>query len=88
MTFAKRVEQVKPHLAKLGFTVVHSEDVKRAEKCYKRNLKNPGDCEGDDALLFGLAIGESLIGQRAGWIPEVQRIGCSIADYMSLNGVA
>lgn len=88
MTFAKRVEQVKPHLAKLGFAVFHPEDCKRAEKCYKRNLKHPGDCEGDDTLLFGLAIGESLIGQRAGWIPEVQRIGCSIADYMEVNGVA
>lgn len=88
MIFAKRVEQVKPHLAKLGYPVFQGNDVKRAESAYKRNLKSPGDCEGDDRLLFGLAIGESLIGQRAGWIPEVQKIGCSIADYMELNGVA
>lgn len=88
MTFAKRVEQVKPHLAEIGYAVFQGNDVKRAERAYKRNLKNPGDCEGDDRLLFGLAVGESLIGQRAGWIPEVQRIGCSIADFMDTNGIA
>ena len=53
--------------------------MRRARYAYRRNLSDPGDCKDDLPLLAGLAVAEAMIGRRAGWIPEVQRIGCLIA---------
>lgn len=47
---------------------------------YRRLLSDPGDCEGDTALLVGSALAEAYIGKGPGWIPEVQKLGCEIAD--------
>lgn len=51
----------------------------RARRAFARNLAEPGDCAGNLPLLAGLAVAEAEIGRVAGWIPEVQRIGCAIA---------
>lgn len=53
--------------------------LQRARRAYKRNLDEPGDCQGDIPLLAGLAIAQAEVGLRPGWIPEVQRIGVEIA---------
>jgi hypothetical protein len=53
--------------------------LQRARRAYKRNLEDPGDCDGDIPLLAGLAIAQADVGMRPGWIPEVQRIGVAIA---------
>ena len=58
---------------------------RRSAAAYARNLAEPGDCSGDDAMLRGLAIAESYIGRRAGWIPETQKLGVEFADYVSVN---
>jgi hypothetical protein len=54
--------------------------LRRARRALKRAIADPGDCRGDAALLVGLAIAEAHIGRSAGWIPEVQALGCKIAD--------
>lgn len=41
--------------------------------------RNPGDCEGDEGLLAGLAIAQCVISQGPGYIPVVQRLACDIA---------
>jgi hypothetical protein len=56
--------------------------VGRAEKAHRRNLRDPGDCEGDEFLLLGLSIAEADIGQGTGWIPEVQRVGVEYAKIL------
>jgi hypothetical protein len=53
-----------------------------AEKAYRRNLRNPGDCEGDTAVLLGLSIAEAHIGTGPGWIPEVQLPGVAYAEIL------
>ncbi len=66
--------------AKAG--LVHTPDknaLQRARRAFKRNLQEPGDCEGDIPMLAGLAIAQAEVGLRPGWIPEVQRIGVAIA---------
>ena len=66
--------------AKAG--LVHTPDknaLQRARRAYKRNLQEPGDCQGDIPMLAGLAIAQAEVGLRPGWIPEVQRIGVAIA---------
>jgi hypothetical protein len=54
----------------------------RARRAYRRNLADPGDCKGDEKLLAALAVAEAEIGKRAGWIPEVQKMACSLADKL------
>lgn len=54
--------------------------IRRAQRNFRRNLAEPGDCKGDIALLAGLAIAEVAIGRGEGWIPEVQRVGVKIAE--------
>ena len=56
--------------------------VDRAQKAYRRNLRNPGDCEGDTAVLLGLSIAEAHIGTGPGWIPEVQLHGVAYAEIL------
>lgn len=56
--------------------------LQRARRAFKRNQEEPGDCNGDIALLAGLAIAQAEVGVRPGWIPEVQRIGCEIAKMI------
>jgi hypothetical protein len=56
--------------------------VARAKKAYIRNKKNPGDCEGDTAVLLGLSIAEAHIGTGLGWIPEVQLHGVAYAEIL------
>lgn len=53
----------------------------RANRALRKNLAEPGDVGGDDLhLLIGLALAQAEIGMRPGWIPEVQKLGCEIAD--------
>lgn len=56
-----------------------AKDIQRAQRAYKRNQQEPGDCRGNEKLLAALAIAEAEVGQGVGWIPETQRIGCEIA---------
>lgn len=56
---------------------------RRAQAAFRRNLTEPGDCRGDFPLLAGLAIAEAIVGRGAGWIPEVQRIGCNLAKHIT-----
>ena len=56
--------------------------LRRANAAMRRNISEPGDCGDDCNLLVGLAVAESQIGRGAGWIPEVQRIGCAIAKMI------
>jgi len=56
--------------------------VGRAEKAYRKNLQDPGDCAGDEFLLLGLSIAEADVGQGTGWIPEVQKIGVRYAEIL------
>lgn len=53
--------------------------IRRSTFRYRSNQREPGDCAGDDPLLAGLAIAESVIGHGPGWIPAVQALGCKIA---------
>jgi len=39
---------------------------------YKQNLAEPGDCKGDNNLLFGLAVAESQVCKGPGWLPATQ----------------
>lgn len=56
--------------------------ISAAEKAYRRNLRNPGDCDGDTAALLGLSIAEAHIGTGPGWIPEVQKYGILYAEIL------
>jgi hypothetical protein len=56
---------------------------RRASAAFKRNIDEPGDCRGDVLLLLGISVGEAYVSRAPGWIPEVQRIGCLIADAMA-----
>ena len=60
----------------------------RARRAYKRNLEDPGDCRGMDSMLLGLAIAPAAIGGHPGWIPQVQGLGCRIADKLEAAGIA
>jgi hypothetical protein len=60
--------------------LVSSAALSTASRFYNRNLREPGDCAGDDALLAGLAIAEAEIGKGIGWIPRVQHLGELIAN--------
>lgn len=53
--------------------------LKRAKRALAHNLSEPGDCAGDLPLLIGLSLAQAEIGQGAGWIPVVQKLGCEIA---------
>lgn len=53
----------------------------RTRKAIARNLAEPGDCANDLPLLIGLAIAQAEIGIRPGWIPAVQSLGCTLADF-------
>ena len=53
--------------------------IRRAQRAFKRNLAEPGDCAGDEKLLAGLAVAFADVGLRPGWIPETQRIGVDVA---------
>lgn len=57
----------------------------RARHHFRKNMAEPGDCKGDTALLMGLAIATAHVGVGPGWIPEVQRIGCEIADLSKIH---
>lgn len=82
MQLKERIEFVRPVLQAEGYNVLDQNTKRRIKAAYKRNQANPGDCLGDDNMLFGLAVGEALIGRRTGWIPEVQRIGYRIASWL------
>jgi hypothetical protein len=82
MTITERLEFVRPVLKSEGHHVIDTNTLRRIKAAYKRNQADPGDSEGDDSLLFGLAVAEAFIGRCAGWIPEVQRIGCRIASWL------
>lgn len=53
----------------------------RTRKAVARNLAEPGDFANDIPLLVGLAIAQAEIGMRPGWIPDVQSLGCKLADF-------
>lgn len=55
---------------------------RRAHAAFVRNQSEPGDCAGLPLVLLGLSVAEAYVGRSAGWIPEVQRIGCQIADAL------
>ena len=54
--------------------------VARAQRKYRRNCEEPGDCRGDYRMLAALAVAEAEVGMRPGWIPETQALAVKIAD--------
>lgn len=58
---------------------------RRAQRAFKRNLAEPGDCKGDYPLLAGLAIAEAIHGRKPGWIPLVQDLGCRLARHINFD---
>lgn len=72
----------------IGYGVIDRRDVcddfrRRARRAFRKNLREPGDCGNDRALLLGLAIAQAKVGMGPGWIPETQRIGCLIASKLT-----
>lgn len=63
-------------------SVPDSNAIRRAQRAYRKNLENPGDCADLPKVLIGLAIAQADIGVRPGWIPQVQSVGCKIADLL------
>ena len=58
-------------------------DQKRVSRKYRKLLQNPGDCDGDTALLMGMAIADTFIGTGyPGYIPVTQKLACDIADLV------
>lgn len=65
--------------------LVHPSDanaIRRAQRAYRRNLQEPGDCAGDYEMLAALAVAQADIGIRPGWIPDTQMLAIAIADTM------
>ena len=85
MNIRQAVAKVKEQQDRTGVREVLLIDpnfINRAEKAYRKNLQDPGDCAGDEFLLLGLSIAEADIGQGTGWIPEVQKIGVRYAEIL------
>ena len=77
-----KIEKRQKETGDRGILLTDPGFIGRAEKAYRRNLRDPGDCAGDEFLLLGLSIAEADIGQGAGWIPEVQKIGVRYAEIL------
>jgi hypothetical protein len=85
MNVRQAVAKIREQESKTGVKevlLIDSGFVGRAEKAYRRNLQDPGDCAVDEFLLLGLSIAEADIGQGTGWIPEVQKIGVRYAEIL------
>jgi hypothetical protein len=82
MDIYDRLDRIRPILQDEGAGMIGPNAIRRINAAYKRLQADPGDAEGDDCLLFGLAVGEEIIGRGAGYIPEVQRVGCRIAALL------
>lgn len=74
---------------KAGFIGVPDSGLSRRFRYHwRKNLADPGDCKGMPDLLAGLALATAIVGMGPGWLPEVQRIGCKLADLPEFKTLA